>query len=325
MAKFSWSTYPSTAAEFEELMAAVDDTLASEDLKPFQRPVHMGRLFWEAFEWSGRMCPPDNLADQPGYEGDVLMAKALRWYTDVLGNRLKTYFELGHVPARLGRTLWKVRIANWHGSVSFFVHRNLLNKGSSRGSQHTLPSMNILTLVEDLPQGLVDRLTDHELESHFNHHMFCVENIQWMNNLPRTDLLSVALGDYASSTQELIAHRYPQSRWGSQQCVEKTIKGLLKIAGTPFPKGGKDGHDLGKLAKILHENHCISINPLLIEMAHCSTGARYKDEPSTEDQAFKANVAALHIIDTLRKSRGTTIILEKYYKDNTIHQGRPRN
>lgn len=318
MAKFSWSNYPSNEAEFEELMAAVDNALAAEDLKPFQRPVHVGRLFWEAFEWGGRMCPPDNLADLPGYQGDVLMAKALRWYTDVLGNRLKTYFELGHVPARIGRTIWKVRIANWYGSVNFFLHRNLLNKGSSRGSQHTLPSMNILTLVEELPQGLVDRLTDNELQSHFDYHMFCVENIQWMNNLPRTDLFSVALGDYAGSTQELIAHRYPQSRWAAQQCVEKIIKGFLKMAGTPFPKGGRDGHDLSKLAKILHENHGLLINSQLIEMAHCSTGARYQDEPSTEDQAFKANIAALHIIDTLRVSREIVKILEKHYKENPM-------
>lgn len=318
MAKFAWPAYPSTESEFEELMAAVDNALAAEDMKPFQRPVHVGRLFWEAFGWGGRMSPPEEMADLPGYQGDVLMAKALRWYTETLGNRLKTYFELGHVPARLAQTIWRVRIANWYGSVEFFLHRNLLNKGSSKGNQTTLPSMNILTLVDDLPQGLVDRLTDYELEAHFMYHMFAVENIQWLNNLPRTNMLSVAIGDYASSTNELLAHRYPQSRWAAQQCVEKSLKGFLQMAGTPYPQKGPDGHNLSKLAKIFHDEHGVSISSQLIEMAHCSTGTRYQDEPSTEDQAFRANVAALHIFDTLRNSSGLMKILENHYKNNLM-------
>lgn len=318
MAKFIWPAYPSSEPEFEQLMVAIDKALATQHLTPFQRPLHVGRLFWEAFGWGGRMTPPDELADQPGYQGDILMAKAHRWYTQTLGNRLKTYSELGYVPARLAQTTWRVRIAGWYGSVEFFLHRNLLNKGSSKGSQSSLPSMNILTLVEDLPQGLVDRLSDSELKAHFEYHMFAVENIQWLDNLPRTNMLSVAKGDYAGSTHELLAHRYPQSRWAAQQCVEKTLKGFLEIAGTDYSKRGKDGHNLTKLAKTLHDEHGISINSCLIDMAHCSTGARYQDEPSTEDQAFQANVAALHIFDTLRKSSEIVRLLENHYLKNPL-------
>lgn len=313
MAKFSWPAYPSSEPEFEKLMVAIDKALATQGLTPVQRPLHVGRLFWEAFGWGGRMIPPDELADQPGYQSDILMAKAHRWYTQTLGNRLKSYSELGYVPARLAQTIWRVRIAGWYGSVEFFLHRNLLNKGSSKGSQ---PSMNILTLVEDLPQGLVDRLTDDELKAHFMYHMFAVENIQWLDNLPRTNMLSVAKGDYAGSTQELLAHRYPQSRWAAQQCVEKTLKGFLDLAGIAYSKRGKDGHNLSKLAQFLHDEQGISINSHLIKMAHCSTGARYQDEPSTEDQAFQANVAALHIFDTLRKSPEIVRLLENHYTKN---------
>jgi len=319
MAKFEWPAYPSSESEFEQLMVAIDKALAAEDLKPFQRPLHVGRLFWEAFGWGGRMTPSDELAELPGYQGDILMAKALRWYAETMGNRLKTYFELGYVPARLAQTIWRVRIAGWYGSVEFFLHRNLLNKGSSKGSQTHLPSMNILTLVEDLPQGLVDRLSDTELKAHFAYHMFAVENIQWLNNLPNTKMLSVARGDYAGSTQELLAHRYPQSRWAAQQCVEKTLKGFLEIAGSAYSKSGKDGHNLSKLAKTLHDEHGISINSHLINMAHCPTGVRYQDEPSTEAQAFQANVAALQIFDTLRKSPVSARLMKNYYSKNPIH------
>lgn len=49
MGKFSWPAYPLVEAEFEQLMAAADKTLATDGLMPFQRPLHVGRLFWEAF------------------------------------------------------------------------------------------------------------------------------------------------------------------------------------------------------------------------------------------------------------------------------------
>lgn len=313
MPTFSWPAYPSSEAEFEQLMAAVDKALAAKGLRPFQRPMHVGILFWEAFGWGGRMIPPDELAELPGYQGDVLMAKAHRWYEETLGDRLKTFFELGYVPARLAQTIWRVRISGWYGSVNFFANRNLMDKGSSTGSQTSLPSINILTLVEDLPQGLVDRLSDDQIEAHFAYHMFAVENMQWLNNLPSTNLLSVAKDDYAGSTHDLLAHRYPQSRWAAQQCVEKTLKGFLELAGTPYPKSGRDGHDLSKLAKLLNEGHGVSISSHLIDLAHCATGVRYQDEPSTEDQAFYANVAALGIFNTLRESTEATQILSNYH------------
>lgn len=312
MATFSWHAYPSSDAEFEKLMTAIDTALAAQGFVPHQRPLHVGRLLSEALGWSGRMTPPDELADSLGYQGDILMAKAHRWYVDTLGARLNTYLELGYVPAKLAQTIWRVRIANWFGSVQFFIDRDLLNRGSNHGDQENLPSKNVLTLVENLPQGQANRLSEKDLSHHFNYHMFCVENIQWLDNLPNTKLFRTSKGDYASSTQELISHRYSQSRWATQQSVEKLLKGFLEIAGTTYPKNGKDGHNLKKLSKILYEEHGISIPSQLVDTAHCSTGTRYLDEPSTENQAFLANVSALEIFDVLRQSLSAEKILRAY-------------
>jgi len=309
MPPFQWPGYPTTEIEFEKLMAAVDKRLAAENLKPNQRPLHVGRMFWQAFAWGGRMTPPKELADLDGYEGDVLMAKALRWYAETLGDRLKSYFELGYVPAQLANTIWRVRISNWFGSVNFFAHRNLLNKGQGQKVGSTLPTLNVLTLVEQLPQGLVDRLSNEEITDHFNYHMFAVYAIQWLTNLPALKLFGVARDDYSCSTNDLIAHRYSQSRWATQQCVEKLLKGFLQMSGTKYPTGGRDGHDLIKLAKILQDTQDVVINSQLLGFAQCSTGVRYQDEKSTETQAFQANVAALSIFDALRQSSRATEIL----------------
>lgn len=314
MAKFSWPAYPKSEAEFEQLMTAIDDLLASEELKPFQRPFHVGRKFWEAFRWGGLAFPADELADQPGFQGDVLMAKALRWYEETVGNRLNSHFELGYVPALIGRTIWRVRLAGWSGRVKFFADRNLSNKGISKGSNTTLPSMIILSLVEDLPQGMVDRLSNSEIEAHFKYHMFAVESIQWRNNLPCTNILAVARDDYNSSTQDILEDRYAQARWAAQQCVEKTLKGMLEIAGSTYPKGGR-GHDLSNLAKILKDDHGVGLSEHLIKTAHCSTGVRYKDEPSTKAQALHSNLAALGIYEALSKSSQVEGVLAGYDKN----------
>lgn len=62
--------------------------------------------------------------------------------------------------------------------------------------------------------------------------------------------------------------------------------------------------------------HGVVINDHLIKMAHCSTGARYKDEPSTQTQALHANIAALGIYDTLSKSPQIEKLLADYYKEH---------
>ena len=57
MGTFSWSARPTTEAEFKALMQAIDTALTAKGLKPFQRPLHVGRKLWEAFNWSGSIFP----------------------------------------------------------------------------------------------------------------------------------------------------------------------------------------------------------------------------------------------------------------------------
>lgn len=114
MTKFSWPAYPTTDAEFEALMSAIDAALAAEGLKPFQRPLHVAFKFWEAFGWGGLAIPPRELADLPGFTGDVLMAKSYRWYELGYGAQLKSDMAYGFAPARLGNGVWRVQIGRAH-------------------------------------------------------------------------------------------------------------------------------------------------------------------------------------------------------------------
>jgi HEPN domain-containing protein len=314
MTKFHWPSYPQTQSEFEALMEAIDTDLARGGLKPFQRPLHAGRKFWEAFEWSGLLCPPLEISNIAGFEGDVLMAKAYRWYEQNYGDKLKSDFAFGFAPAKLGNALWNVRACVVYGRVALFVDRNLRNRGVEIGGRGVGASYNVLCAVENLPQGLVDRLDDKSLVEYFEFYVFMHQSLQWRNDLPRLELFNMARADYDSATADVICHRYGQARWGAEQAVEKTLKGLLTLGGTKFSKGGPNGHNLKNLAELLSQQHGISVAPVLLERASCAPRVRYGEEPSTEQQALLANHAVLGIFEQLRINPKTEGLLSSTTK-----------
>lgn len=315
MTSFKWPNYPQNTTEFEALMACADESLASEGLNPFQRPLHLGRKFWEAFKWEGLMSPPKELADLPGFTGNILMAKSYRWYEQTYGEALKSDFALGYVPYKLGNAVWRLRAAVIYGQVSLFIDRNLQNQGSRIGSRSVAASLNTLCAIENLPQGLVDRLPEEALVEYFDFYLFMYQGLQWRDELPTLELFHVARADYDSSTADLIGRRYGQARWGAQQAVEKTLKGLLTVGGTSFPTGGPNGHNLKHLGSLLQQQHSITISPALLEMVSCSPKVRYGEEPCTEEQALKANHAVLGVFEQLRTSTHVEKLLTQSHKN----------
>lgn len=313
MSGFSWPAYPASDMEFEELMRAIDSALTSEGIKPFQRPMHVGFKFWEAFKWSGNAFPDKSLADAPGFRGDVLMAKSYRWYEHTYGEKLKSDMAYGFAPARIGNAVWRVRAGVTFGTVRLFVDRNLTNRGETLvGGRGVGPAtFNILCAVEDLPQGLVDRLPDATLREHMEFHLLMHAALQWRDHLPHTDLLRMAHADYDESTSAVLGSRFGQARWAAQQALEKTLKGLLTIGGTEFATKGPKGHSLEHAAKLLRDNHNILLNEQALGLAECSPAVRYGEEASTEVQALAANHSVLEVLDELRRSAAVSELLNK--------------
>lgn len=309
--KFEWPASPRSEPELEALMTALDGALSDEGLKVFQRPLHVGRKLWEAFEWNGLVFPPRELANQQGYAGDVLMAKAQRWYEETYGDRLKSDGAYGFAPVRLGNDVWRVRAGISFGNVQLFIDRRLLNRGVHLAVDGAVASCNVLCEVEGLPQGFADRLSDAALREYFDFYVFMFESLQWRDELPRTELLGMASADYDESTASVLGGRYGQARWAAEQAAEKTLKGLLTIAGTGFPTGGANGHNLEHIAGILSQHHGIRISAALLKLAACSPKVRYADEASSEMQALQANHAVLGMLEQLRRSPRTAELLQK--------------
>ena len=314
MTDFAWPALPKTEQEFEAMMQAIDALLTEEGLRPFQRPLHVCRKLWDAFRWEGHILPEKRLADLPGYEGEVLIAKANRWYEQTYGDRLKSYIVYGYAPARLGNSVWKVRASVTYGKVTLFIDRNLEVRGNPMavGRNPGAASINILRSVDELPQGLVDRLPESALREHMQFHILMHEALKWRASLPDTELLSVAHDDYNECTSAVLGCRYGQARWAAEQAVEKTLKGLLTIGKTPFPTGGPNGHSLAHMAKLLKDHHGISLTPAVLALAECSADVRYGKHPSNEAQALAANHAVLGVLDELRRSAPAQALLSTY-------------
>ncbi len=283
-------------------MQAIDKHLAELRLRPSVRMTRLAPTLWEGLGWEGSVVPADSLADDVGFEGDVLMAKALRWYTTVYGNKTKSSPVYGFAPARLGNTLWRVRAPIVYGQVRLFLDRNLENKGVSFSGTGQEASFNIFCAVDEMTNEFASRLSEVALREQLDFHLLLHQSLQWRESLPRSDLLLSARNDYDSSTADIMASRFAQARWAAQQAIEKTLKALLKIGGSKYPMGGPKGHSLVALGKLLSSHHEVKLSTDLLETASCSARVRYGEESSSEDQALIANHIVLEILRQLSVS-----------------------
>lgn len=291
-------------------MQGIDAELAKRGLAVFQRPLHIPMLLWDAFGWGGNALPDRSLANLPGYDREVILAKAYKWYDETFGseNLKAANCTIGSFAIPLGTMNWRVRLPVIFGTVQFFVDRNLANAGTKIGERGPT-KYNALKHVEKMTEGVASRLTGADLIRYMEEFAMAVQAFQWHRELPSSELFEMARDDAASATDELIACRYGQARWAAQQAIEKTMKGILNLASTPFPTSGRDGHNLVALGSILEKHHGISIPEVFLKNCLCSPAIRYGEEVSTEHQALLANQAIVQSFHAIRTSPGMERLL----------------
>lgn len=301
VAPFSWPSYPSSELEFEALMKAIDQSLSAEGYLPPARPLLIGRKFFEAFGWGGSIFPPRELAEKQGYSGLVLMAKAQCWYEQYYGNQLKVAHGFGAVPVKLGNALWRMRTIEIYGQVDLFFSRDLADDGVRLATATVNASHNILRSIDELPQGLANRLTDLELSQLLAFFLLVQNTLSWFHGIRGADkLLPIAQADFQQCTEDILSRRYPQACAAAQLAAEKVIKGLLNCGGTKYPTGGQQGHNLLHLGGLLRKFHDIGVSEELLTNASCPSGVRYANEPASEERALKANHSVLFILAQLK-------------------------
>lgn len=307
---FTWPAMPQSEEEFERLIQAMDKLLSERGVKPFQRSFHVPRLLWEAFGWSANIVPPKSRADEPGYAGEVLIAKVHRWYEVTYGNQALSPGVYGHFPVRLANTVWKVRAPVIFGQVMFFVNPNLENRGRPSGTRVAPATGNLLCQVVGLPQGLASKLSPEELHDFGTFAVSCIEALRWRSSALKAKPFDVARADYEASTEDLVSGRYGQARWGAQQATEKTFKGILSAAGKSYPTSGPNGHNLKHLAGLMKVAFGVEFEEAVLQAAGCSAGVRYGEEPSDLETALLANHAVLKVFRTLADSESIAALLK---------------
>src|SRR5260370_38276282 len=108
---FSWPKPPSNHAEFQELMNAIDKYWESVGVSPYHRPSGLYALLSDTFGWGAHefyRFPPPELAALDGFDGRVLVAKALKWNDEVYGDKLKRRWPLSRAAYAFRCALYDV-------------------------------------------------------------------------------------------------------------------------------------------------------------------------------------------------------------------------
>ncbi len=283
------------------LAGDIDREMMARDIPPNARPIALGRLLWEAFEWEGRMSPPDAFADQPGYEGEVLMAKLQRWYSVVYADRLKVDAAIGWTAYKIANHVWKVRLPMVFGRIELFMDGDPKNVGT-RGLTQALPRLNVISCIDGITSEIATRVPANHWIEFFHFFNTTMNTMNWRDALRNNVLLTEALKDYATSVDELIASRFAQSRWSSAQSAEKTLKGCLALSSASFETKGGKGHDLVRLGQQIDQTYGVRLDETLLRQAQCAPSVRYGEEDSTLQQALTAHHAVLEVFAALGAS-----------------------
>lgn len=318
---FEWPQgNPRNEDDFTRLMWAIDKHLASEGRQLLYRvcEFNIERLLEEGVGWTGSYELQSGLADVPDYTGAPLLAKAYRWYKQVYGERacgrgaVADAWSVGFIAVELGNgAVWKVRIPIVWGVPRFLYDRkDFKDSGAGEFMHLEARELNVLRLVEHLPQNLVDYVPDKELNNLAALCTTALSAIGWLRDSAQCDtLFRQAYQDYVSSTANLLHSNHAQSRWDSSQAIEKVSKGLLASAGKDDKFLRALSHDKGKIREALADVCGIAVDSVLMEQGMCDPNVRYGNPPSTQEEAFRANHAVLKVAKQLSEDGKVPAIL----------------
>ena len=313
--RFEWPEgNPSNEAEFERLMWALDKHLAEQRGQPLHRL--MGFYIEDALREAGLDCGTSDArwsasAGKPGYAGQALVAKACQWYVRVYGEKVSgpnaesDRWSVGFIPVKLGnKAVWKVCTPIPWPRHAFFWDRNSYADDMGGTGYLDASRWNVLRLVEHLPPGLVDYLSDAELDKLVAICDTALLGITWLRAAKdRHVLFCHAYQDYMSSTANLLHYNFSQSRWSSSQAIEKIMKGLILLAGKQYPTNGQDGHNLFKLAETMEREIKVTPREDCVKIGMWPASARYDDTKTTLDECLQANHAVLKIAEQFSEDK----------------------
>lgn len=285
--------------EFEALMDDVDSTLQSRDVPiPARQFAALGEVT-KKFHitlpggplWTG---PIPNV-----YEGESLSAHIFQWFDQRYGDRLKKDWSVGYSVVMLRGDAWLLKFPLIYGIVTIVCDRDLQKKYRNfavnrAGQPQQKAMMNLLSLIEKLPQGLASRLTDDELQELLSYFSAASEFFMTISDLNGgNELASGAVMDLEISARFATSEPqcYGQSLWASLQAAEKMLKCFIASKDEKFPPI----HELSKLAKQAYALGLPQIDADLLKRVQCKADVRYGQQKYALEKVVGAHQGALQI------------------------------
>jgi HEPN domain-containing protein len=196
--------------------------------------------------------------------------------------RLKIDFAIGYSLVLLRGDAWLLRFPLVFGRVTVVCERDLSKQFDNMvvnraGKPHQKALVNLLKLIEKLPQGLANQLTEDELRELLSYYMFGHRFYNAVASFCKDkEIVAAAIADLHASAHAGIgdAHNYGQSLWLSLQAAGKMLKYFIQAKGEQFPHI----HDLARLTKLAYTLGLQPIDTQLIDEVQCDANVRYTQQ-----------------------------------------------
>lgn len=290
---WGWKTQPTTDADFEAMMASLDEFLARNEVLPHQRG------------FTGRMLVAQLLQPSatslvaflgPGTdEANPILARVSTWFRSVYEKRFNPHFDARSFAFDLRGTMWRMRIGVVYGSVCLFLDPDWNNTGG----QSIENSLNLIHGIENFTPAAAQHLTLAEVDAISEAIATGIPALTALDELSGHVMFDLARLDYAHSLDALISGiAWNKACWDTAQAAEKLMKGLLALDNQPFPRG-QDGHKMEKVGKVFGDHFGVILPTDLLKAIDCHPDVRYGERGAAREDALYAHVALLRLIPLL--------------------------
>jgi HEPN domain-containing protein len=165
------------------------------------------------------------------------------------------------------------------------------------GSKGRSDYINVLSCIKDMTPEIARRISIDDQRWMVNFFVECMDFIQHFWHVTDRPYINEAIADYQAAVNHMIQspYHYGQSKWASQQMVEKFIKSFLRLKKVPIPRN----HDLYKLAALAVANGLDTIEQQLLRDLACKADVRYGDVSVSGSEAVRAHHASLRACSSL--------------------------
>lgn len=199
-------------------------------------------------------------------------------------------FDDRRVAIVIRHTIWCLTLPILYGRYKAFCDPNY--EGDDTHSHDSVSEINVLTCIKGIDPEIGAHLSRDEqmrLLQFFVSSMNFIQSICYIKDRP---FMREAVADLQAAVNHLVQspHHYGQSKWASQQMVEKFLKSFLHAKGClPIPKT----HALHTLAARASDYGLDRLDPHALEDIVCKAGVRYGELTVTGVEAIRAHHASL--------------------------------